>query len=228
MSQDQTRAGEVESYTPGEPIVVDGSLGDALFLILSGQVAVHRGQQTFAQALQQEAQAKAAIDAQAPDLQQKYLDSYTTAANDAAAQAEKVREFNVSQGNTAAYRKATLALNTAKVNQAGQKQAWQQTYQSGLLKLKQQGLITDAQYKNASLALRQKAQSSTDAYRQASLALKANGFQDCGVCEDRLLRCSSGRVEDASDPACGERSNEGQPVPESVEVASSEFAGRHC
>jgi len=43
-----SRAGEVESYNPGEPIVVDGSLGDALFLILSGQVAVHRGPQTFA------------------------------------------------------------------------------------------------------------------------------------------------------------------------------------
>ncbi|HEY1558809.1 MAG TPA: cyclic nucleotide-binding domain-containing protein [Kofleriaceae bacterium] len=43
-----SRAGEVESYNPGEPIVVDGSLGDALFLILSGQVAVHRVQQTFA------------------------------------------------------------------------------------------------------------------------------------------------------------------------------------
>ena len=43
-----TRAGEIESYNPGEAIVADGSLGDALFLILSGQVAVHRGQQTFA------------------------------------------------------------------------------------------------------------------------------------------------------------------------------------
>ncbi len=43
-----SRAGEVESYNPGEPIVAEGSLGDALFLILSGQVAVHRGQQTFA------------------------------------------------------------------------------------------------------------------------------------------------------------------------------------
>ena len=43
-----SRAGEVESYNPGEDVVVDGSLGDALFLILSGQVAVHRGPQTFA------------------------------------------------------------------------------------------------------------------------------------------------------------------------------------
>ena len=42
------RAGEVESYNPDETIVVEGSLGDALFLILSGQVAVHRGAQTFA------------------------------------------------------------------------------------------------------------------------------------------------------------------------------------
>ena len=41
-------AGEIESYNPGESIVAEGSLGDALFLILSGQVAVHRGQQTFA------------------------------------------------------------------------------------------------------------------------------------------------------------------------------------
>jgi CRP/FNR family transcriptional regulator len=43
-----SHAGEVESYNPGETVVVDGSLGDALFLILSGQVAVHRGPQTFA------------------------------------------------------------------------------------------------------------------------------------------------------------------------------------
>ena len=42
------RTGEIESYNPGEAIVVEGSLGDALFLILSGQVAVHRGPQTFA------------------------------------------------------------------------------------------------------------------------------------------------------------------------------------
>lgn len=42
------RAGEVESYNAGEKIVVEGSLGDALFLVLSGQVAVHRGAQTFA------------------------------------------------------------------------------------------------------------------------------------------------------------------------------------
>ena len=42
------RAGEIESYNPAESIVVEGSLGDALFLILSGQVAVHRGPQTFA------------------------------------------------------------------------------------------------------------------------------------------------------------------------------------
>jgi CRP-like cAMP-binding protein len=42
------KAGEVESYNPNEPIVVEGSLGDALFLVLSGEVAVHRGAQTFA------------------------------------------------------------------------------------------------------------------------------------------------------------------------------------
>ena len=42
------RAGDVESYNPNETIVTEGSLGDALFLILSGQVAVHRGPQTFA------------------------------------------------------------------------------------------------------------------------------------------------------------------------------------
>jgi CRP-like cAMP-binding protein len=43
-----SRAGEIESYNPGEPIVAEGSLGVALFLLLSGQVAVHRGPQTFA------------------------------------------------------------------------------------------------------------------------------------------------------------------------------------
>jgi CRP-like cAMP-binding protein len=42
------RAGEIESYNPGEPIVAEGTLGDALFLILSGQTAVHRGPKTFA------------------------------------------------------------------------------------------------------------------------------------------------------------------------------------
>jgi CRP-like cAMP-binding protein len=42
------RAGEIESYNANESIVAEGSLGDALFLILSGQVAVHRGPQTFA------------------------------------------------------------------------------------------------------------------------------------------------------------------------------------
>jgi CRP-like cAMP-binding protein len=43
-----SRAGDVESYNPNETIVAEGSLGDALFLIHSGQVAVHRGPQTFA------------------------------------------------------------------------------------------------------------------------------------------------------------------------------------
>ena len=42
------KAGEVESYNANESIVAEGSLGDALFLILSGEVAVHRGAQTFA------------------------------------------------------------------------------------------------------------------------------------------------------------------------------------
>ena len=42
------RTGEIESYNPGEAIVVENTLGDALFLILSGQVAVHKGAQTFA------------------------------------------------------------------------------------------------------------------------------------------------------------------------------------
>ncbi|MEO7731778.1 MAG: cyclic nucleotide-binding domain-containing protein [Kofleriaceae bacterium] len=42
------KAGEIESYNAGERIVADGTLGDALFLILSGQTAVHRGSQTFA------------------------------------------------------------------------------------------------------------------------------------------------------------------------------------
>ena len=42
------RAGEIESYNPGETIVVEGNLGDALFLILSGQTAVHHGGKTFA------------------------------------------------------------------------------------------------------------------------------------------------------------------------------------
>lgn len=41
-------AGEIESYKPGEAIVAEGTLGDALFLILSGQAAVHHGGQTFA------------------------------------------------------------------------------------------------------------------------------------------------------------------------------------
>ena len=42
------RAGEIESYNPGEAIVVEGGFGDALFLILSGQTAVHQGAKTFA------------------------------------------------------------------------------------------------------------------------------------------------------------------------------------
>jgi CRP-like cAMP-binding protein len=42
------RAGEIESYNPGELIVAEGALGDALFLILSGQTAVHHDGKTFA------------------------------------------------------------------------------------------------------------------------------------------------------------------------------------
>jgi PPM family protein phosphatase len=42
------RAGEIESYNPGELIVTEGALGDALFLILSGQAAVHHDSKTFA------------------------------------------------------------------------------------------------------------------------------------------------------------------------------------
>src|SRR3569623_805095 len=42
------RAGELESYNPTAQIVSEGSLGDAWFLILSGQVAVHMGALTFA------------------------------------------------------------------------------------------------------------------------------------------------------------------------------------
>src|SRR5690606_19102909 len=37
---------EVESYNPNAQIAGEGSLGDALFGILSGPVAVHRGPQT--------------------------------------------------------------------------------------------------------------------------------------------------------------------------------------
>ena len=42
------REGEVETWKAGEDIVAEGSLGDALFLILSGEVAVHRDGKTFA------------------------------------------------------------------------------------------------------------------------------------------------------------------------------------
>jgi CRP/FNR family cyclic AMP-dependent transcriptional regulator len=42
------RAGEIESYNAGEPIVAEGNLGDALFLILSGHTAVHHAGKTFA------------------------------------------------------------------------------------------------------------------------------------------------------------------------------------
>jgi CRP-like cAMP-binding protein len=42
------REGEVETWKAGEDIVAEGSLGDALFLILSGEVAVYRDGKTFA------------------------------------------------------------------------------------------------------------------------------------------------------------------------------------
>ncbi len=42
------REGEVETWKGGEDIVSEGSLGDALFLILSGEVAVHKEGKTFA------------------------------------------------------------------------------------------------------------------------------------------------------------------------------------
>jgi CRP-like cAMP-binding protein len=42
------REGEIETWKSGEEIVAEGSLGDALFLVLSGEVAVHRDGKTFA------------------------------------------------------------------------------------------------------------------------------------------------------------------------------------
>jgi CRP-like cAMP-binding protein len=42
------REGEVETWKAGEDIVAEGSLGDALFLVLSGEVAVHKDGKTFA------------------------------------------------------------------------------------------------------------------------------------------------------------------------------------
>jgi CRP/FNR family transcriptional regulator, cyclic AMP receptor protein len=42
------REGEIETWKGGDEIVAEGSLGDALFLVLSGEVAVHRASQTFA------------------------------------------------------------------------------------------------------------------------------------------------------------------------------------
>jgi signal-transduction protein with cAMP-binding, CBS, and nucleotidyltransferase domain len=33
-------AGELETFGPGEQVVVEGSLGDALYLVLTGEVAV--------------------------------------------------------------------------------------------------------------------------------------------------------------------------------------------
>jgi CRP-like cAMP-binding protein len=46
MSTDQLQrfmsAGEVESYAPGETIVSEGSLGDSIYLILSGSTEVYK------------------------------------------------------------------------------------------------------------------------------------------------------------------------------------------
>lgn len=42
------REGEIETWKAGEDIVAEGSLGDALYLVLSGEVAVHRDGKTFA------------------------------------------------------------------------------------------------------------------------------------------------------------------------------------
>lgn len=36
-------AGELETFGPGEVVVVEGSLGDALYLVLTGQVEVAKG-----------------------------------------------------------------------------------------------------------------------------------------------------------------------------------------
>ena len=37
------KAGELEMFHPGEDIVVEGTLGDSLYLILSGTASVHIG-----------------------------------------------------------------------------------------------------------------------------------------------------------------------------------------
>jgi PPM family protein phosphatase len=42
------RVGELESFHPGELIVQEGTLGDALYLILSGAVEVRKGARTLA------------------------------------------------------------------------------------------------------------------------------------------------------------------------------------
>jgi CRP-like cAMP-binding protein len=38
------QAGAVESFAPGEEIVVEGTMGDSLYLLLSGTATVHTGQ----------------------------------------------------------------------------------------------------------------------------------------------------------------------------------------
>ncbi|MEZ4400329.1 MAG: cyclic nucleotide-binding domain-containing protein [Kofleriaceae bacterium] len=37
------RAGELETFLPGEVVVTEGSLGDALYLVLTGEVEVSKG-----------------------------------------------------------------------------------------------------------------------------------------------------------------------------------------
>lgn len=41
-------SGELETWNPGEEIVREGSLGDALYLVLTGRVAVEKGGHTLA------------------------------------------------------------------------------------------------------------------------------------------------------------------------------------
>ena len=42
------RAGELEAFKPGEDVVVEGTLGDAMYLILTGSCEVQKGGRTLA------------------------------------------------------------------------------------------------------------------------------------------------------------------------------------
>jgi CRP-like cAMP-binding protein len=42
------RAGELEAFRPGEDVVVEGTLGDAMYLILTGSCAVSKGGRNLA------------------------------------------------------------------------------------------------------------------------------------------------------------------------------------